>query len=560
MGIPVYFSHIIKNYSQILKKIQQKQSFDVFFLDANSIIYDVYYNILKSEVKFKSNQELEKEIIKSTLLKLRNLYDMFKIKKEIVVCFDGVAPISKLKQQRSRRFKTWITKTLENDHDSTSWNTCSISPGTTFMDSLNHELEKMEKEHNSDSRNTYKLTILTSEFPGEGEQKLFEYLRKNYPLVDNIDENMKKNKINICIYGLDSDLIMLSILHNNFYENIYLYRDTPEFIRNINKSFDPNTNYLLNINLLSHFLTIHANGESCASKNINKDKFRCNINYIILFFLVGNDFIPHHPGLSLRLNGAQDLHNMFTSVLKTEDLFYIEDNLIRLDWYNLKRVLKELSKIEKCNMKEYNTYKTNIKQKMKFNRQIVSNKSELLKHIPIFHNGDESYIVSHDEYISKRYYESSFSVDFNIQDICFHYLKNIEWNLDYYLGQSRCDYTYFYPYEHAPLFEDCVKYVPLRCETLCQSKSSNTSYKFIHPITQLLYILPSCYYDLIDTSNIYMYSLKENRDINILFEHPSNLIIRLEHDFVKYFFESSIVFKHVNIHQLENHVSKIIQI
>ena len=60
---------------------------------------------------------------------------------------------------------------------------------------------------------------------------------------------------------------------------------------------------------------------------------------------------------------------------------------------------------------------------MKFNCQIVSNKSELLKHLPIFHDGDETFIVSHDEHISKRYYESIFLVDYDIQDICFHYLK-----------------------------------------------------------------------------------------------------------------------------------------
>ena len=41
MGIPSYFSNIIKNYPQIIKKIQEYNlSFDHFFLDANSIIYD----------------------------------------------------------------------------------------------------------------------------------------------------------------------------------------------------------------------------------------------------------------------------------------------------------------------------------------------------------------------------------------------------------------------------------------------------------------------------------------------------------------------------------------
>ena len=105
---------------------------------------------------------------------------------------------------------------MEGDGEhSSSWNTCAISPGTTFMDTLNRELEKMQQDYNSDSRKLYKLTILTSDFPGEGEQKLFEYLRTHYPPTDELHQNMKKINWNICIYGLDSDLIMLSILHNN---------------------------------------------------------------------------------------------------------------------------------------------------------------------------------------------------------------------------------------------------------------------------------------------------------------------------------------------------------
>ena len=38
MGIPSYFSHIIKKYAYILKKINNKNEFNNIYFDSNSII------------------------------------------------------------------------------------------------------------------------------------------------------------------------------------------------------------------------------------------------------------------------------------------------------------------------------------------------------------------------------------------------------------------------------------------------------------------------------------------------------------------------------------------
>ena len=49
------------------------------------------------------------------------------------------------------------------------------------------------------------------------------------------------------VYGLDADLIMLAINHLPVCKKIYLYRETPEFIKNIDADFEPNEVYIMDI-------------------------------------------------------------------------------------------------------------------------------------------------------------------------------------------------------------------------------------------------------------------------------------------------------------------------
>ena len=92
------------------------------------------------------------------------------------------------------------------------------------MKNLDSKLEKHFDEESCKLFRLSKIILFPSYQIGEGEHKIFSYIRSN------VEQHKDFTTI---IYGLDADLIMLSLTHLQYTKEIYLYRDS---ITNENKN------------------------------------------------------------------------------------------------------------------------------------------------------------------------------------------------------------------------------------------------------------------------------------------------------------------------------------
>jgi len=520
MGIPSYFSHIIKNYPEIIKKfINNKFHVDNLFLDSNSMIYDCMRDIEYNN----NNNDYERKLINAVCKQIETYIQQIQPKKLLYISFDGVAPVAKLNQQKNRRYKSWFINNYENS-DKIRWDSTAITPGTEFMNKLNLQIKYYFR--NSNQFNVKKIVVSGSDLEGEGEHKIFDYIRNNSDIKS--DETV--------IYGLDADLIMLTINNLSYCEKMYLFRETPDFIRSIDKSLDPNYLYVIDIPLFKNQLTYYLNNDKEAKTENEKNKV---YDYIFLCFMLGNDFLPHFPALNIRTNGITILLETYRNILGNKSKNIIENgNII---WKNFRLLIKELSENEEENIQyEYKLRNKMEKRNIKLDDNVSKFDKEML-HIPSKEREIEKYINPYDKYWENRYYDMLFDIDIDDawrKKISLNYLEGLEWTWKYY-STGCVDWRWGYNYHYPPLLVDLLKYIPYFDTEMVTEKEKNP----VIDLVQLSYVLPK--------QSLYLIPRKLE---NTLLKKYSSLY-KTDYEFTwaycKYFWECHVNFPSHNIYELE---------
>jgi 5'-3' exonuclease len=527
MGIPSYFSHIIRNYSNIIRNLKYFNDSNIvlhhLFMDCNSIIYDS----VRSVEYLDNDTEFEEKVINIIIKQIENYIHTIKPTKTVFIAFDGVAPFAKMEQQRTRRHKNLFLNQLDFTDEKTNnskWDTTAITPGTKFMNKLSEKIEYAFSYVNK-KYGIEQVIVSTSNESGEGEHKLFEFLRNNELSNDNV-----------ALYGLDSDLIMLSIFHIYQTNNIYIFREAPEFVKNmlpVGSVYNDTDPYFLDINLLTNNIIDRMD---CIDNSIVRV-----YDYVFLCFFLGNDFLPHFPAMNIRTHGIDTILDIYRLQLgKTYNASIIDTNY-KINWRNLRKVIEKISAKEKDFLLQEYSYRKKF-DSFKFKEETFEDKEKLFQNTPIIYRSQEKYISPDLDFWETRYYKTLFKHDVTdkfIKDVCNNYMEGLEWVLKYYT-KGCVDWRWKYNYSYPPLFKDLINFIP-HFEMTFIKENNNMPF---HPYTQLSYVLPITNHRLIPDkiSKFLKYNYREYYSENYKFEWA----------FCRYFWESHPILPDIPLDVLEN--------
>lgn len=531
MGIPSYFSHIVREYGHIIKKYEKNKEINNLYMDSNSIIYDCLFKLLDNYNG--DNEKFEKNIIEAVISKIEMYISIIQPTNCLYIAFDGVAPVAKMEQQRNRRYKSYLEKEIKKQIDPNykeTWDRTAITPGTKFMNKLKKIKTHFEK--NPKRYNLNKVIVSLADEKGEGEHKIFQYIR------DNKSQHKKEKTV---IYGLDADLIMLCINHLTISKHIYLYRETPEFIKSINSNLEPNKDYILDIPKMAQILTKKLNNYKQPSTTIEKNKL---YDYILICFFLGNDFMPHFPALNIRTNGINILMSAYENTIVKKKTNLTDGK--KIFWNEIRELLEFISKSEEEYIREEYKLRGRLEKRM-LPTSTVKDKFNKFQSIPTKKREIEYLIDINSVGWEKRYYKYLFDIEPTkewIQRICINYLEGLEWTMNYYTEEC-VDWKWFYHYKYPPLLKDLIKYIPYWETSFFDKKNK----KSVHPNVQLSYVLPRNSLHLLP-NKIHKKLLKEK-------PHYYNNNCKAYWAFCRYFWESHIDLPHIDIDELEEFVENI---
>jgi 5'-3' exonuclease len=533
MGVPGFFAWLLKNNVHNNIILNNLDNINCLYFDANCLFHPKCFDILKLHSQITDINKLEKLMMERIIKYLTFIINYVNPTDLIYIAVDGVAPIAKINQQRKRRYKSVIDKEYMNEinkkyniYKNDVWSNIVITPGTEFMIKLDNELNKFVKTLSKD-KPSVKIIYSSYKECGEGEHKIMRYIKNN---------NKLNNKH--IIYGLDADLIFLAMSYTNS-DNIYLLREH-NHIKNINIPITEEVNEkLCYVSIKNTCITYNEIIKNILEEHldildIELDKLDFSKDFIILCFLLGNDFIPHIPSLNIRNNGIDHLIDAYIYMF-TFTKSYIYDIINNnFNYTNFLLILTYLKDIESEYFEiDLPKYKNKCKYK-KCQNATNSYERELWDHDNMINNIEDDYIKFGEgdkkEY-KFRYYEYYFNSRINqqkfINNICKNYLMMIEWIKKYYFDIDMPSWRYYYEFNEAPFISDLYEYL----NNLLSDSKQFESIKYEESIsieTQLLSVIPQQYYKNIFSKNIekkydkflndnitkYMFPKKPHLDLN----------------------------------------------
>lgn len=483
MGIPLYFHKITNNYRNIISNTKPSVC-NRLFLDFNGIIHTSYHAIKNSIPTTLSKDEFESKLIDNVIDNMMIVIAFVQPTDLVSVNIDGVAPLPKILQQRKRRYLSAWMKTQMKE-DGYVWDSNAISPGTPFMKKLSDKLKHVRLQ-------SCDIIVSDSSEQGEGEHKIFNFIRSD-------ETSIGKEMVDV-IYGLDADLIMLSMLCEKTKK--YLLRE-PQHYGKHNKTSSNDEPFLW------------FDVDMCREAIVNSFNGKIDIkSYVILCSLIGNDFLPCLSYLTIYNDGIDTIMKSYMEIVDQCGLRFVDKDpesekcVINYDVVCL--LMEDLMRFENSEFKRLHEqyYKKNMvfnSHKLAIENYGVKNKNTKLKNI--FENNNWR----------MQYYTNLFDMspynDSTINNATTQYMEGLQWMVDYYINKDFKN-DWWYVYNYSPTILDMYNFLEVNKAKL-QGMKNGKNWDINEDI-QLLMIIP---YQSVAVLPHYLQHIVEN-DISVGYLYP----------------------------------------
>ncbi|EAN78036.1 5'-3' exoribonuclease XRND, putative [Trypanosoma brucei brucei TREU927] len=496
------------------KEYMQSHKFDNLYLDLNGLVHPCCHDTSPLP-----EPESEEEMFERVFTQIDLVFKVVRPRKCLILCVDGVAPQSKMNQQRSRRFRAaeeraegevmsakcadvLLEKGLPYPKVRERWDHNVITPSTPFMERLGLAIEWFVVKKVNEDPLWKKVAVVFSDahVPGEGEHKIMQYIRglRMQPGYDPDTSHV--------IYGMDADLISLGLSTHE--KSVTILRNQ------LNETFNAAHGKFCYFSLVKFRECLKRDFDGIKEMSFE----RVVDDFIFLCFFVGNDFLPHVPLISIKTRGVELLLDHYVNEFASHS-YLTDGGEVRFKALSsfLARFLNDYGSVlrdessfgerakerGRGNVAErVNKYQVELKKVLasvkrdKTNAQEVSDTahklmvSALKERVSFVGDKGSLGFTYHDEDYRDKYYQKKFGWDpekrskfeKRVKRCCAEYLRGTQWVMRYYT--SGCpSWNWFYPYHYAPLLDDLARFT----DSVDVEFERGTPR---HPVVQLLAVLP----------------------------------------------------------------------
>eukprot|EP01134_Creolimax_fragrantissima_P002793 CFRG2793T1 len=524
MGIPKFLRWLSERYPCISQVITDDQVpvFDNLYLDMNGIIHNCSHGN-STDPNF---QVTEETIFNDCMAYIDYIFQIIKPRGVFYMAIDGVAPRAKMNQQRSRRFRTALeaeelkAKAIAEGVELTGerFDSNCITPGTPFMARLSAQLKYfVNLKVSTDIRwQGVKVIFSGHETPGEGEHKIMDYIRKQRSLPT-WDPNTRH-----CLYGLDADLIVLGLLTHE--PHFSLLREEVTFGGSKSQRVQVDAKKV-NFNLL-HLSLVREYTMVEFATEAHVDFERVLDDWVLICYLVGNDFIPHLPNLHINTGALDLLFDQYKALLTGDEKPRYLNDSGHLNLVNFQEYMRMLNCHDLESFDEYGENVQYLTSKLgtvglDYTSAVTTEESEtdtetVVEPQPAVHEDGFLTVMSKakikprkkrsvdtnmtdDEKAKQKfsnwkneYYSEKFGVEAREKGfkerIVQEYIRALQWVLHYYYD-GIVSWDWFYPFHYSPFISTITEYDITTMDVDTFSKG-----KPFTPFEQLMGVLPPASY------------------------------------------------------------------